>query len=395
MAEYWNSKLELIEDSFAYCRQEIDTKCEELQKSIEVMRMKLISELELELTKAKANLENFRSRLGSVTEIEKLLAPMDTLSRSMVGKVRAKKREMLEHKGSYLQVKWNVESWPCFDTLATIATESAPSYKLKTRPIKSFAPFSSTFRNVVPERIAVDSETNYIAVTDSEQRNVHIFTPEGELYNSINHAFLKRPHGVFIGSDKVYVTDVRTHHVLIFSLNGDLIKRFGGKGNTPHKLNYPSGVFVCHEGSDEHIYVCDKNNNGVSIFNPSGICCRRLAYKLLMSPVDIKIDQSSIYVLHHDGNCVSVFDKNGTMLKRVVSSGTEGVVAPRAFDIDGEGNLFILDSGTDTIKVFDGEGKWVHSLDNAGGFKECVGVAISGGDVYVLSRQGVNGIHKY
>ena len=49
------------------------------------------------------------------------------------------------------------ESWPCFDTLA----ESAPSYKLKTRPIKSFAPFSSTFRNVVPERIAVDSETNY------------------------------------------------------------------------------------------------------------------------------------------------------------------------------------------------------------------------------------------
>ena len=45
--------------------------------------------------------------------------------------------------------------------------------------------------------------------------------------------------------------------------------------------------------------------------------------------------------------------------------------------------------------MFDGEGKWVHSLDNAGGFKECVGVAISGGDVYVLSRQGVNGIHKY
>ena len=55
----------------------------------------------------------------------------------------------------------------------------------------------------------------------------------------------------------------------------------------------------------------------------------------------------------------------------------------------------LLNSGTDTIKVFDGEGKWVHSLDNAGGFKECVGVAISGGDVYVLSRQGVNGIHKY
>ena len=27
--------------------------------------------------------------------------------------------------------------------------------------------------------------------------------------------------------------------MLIFSLN---IKRFGGKGNTPHKLNYPSGV---------------------------------------------------------------------------------------------------------------------------------------------------------
>ena len=73
----------------------------------------------------------------------------------------------------------------------------------------------------------------------------------------------------------------------------------------------------------------------------------------------------------------------------------EGVVAPRALEIDGEGYLYILDGSTDTIKVFDGEGRLVHSLDNAGEFKECVAVAINRRDVYVLSRQGVNGIHKY
>ena len=395
MAQYWNSKLELIEDSFAQCRQEIDTKCEELQKSVEQMRIKLISELESELKSARANVEKRRERLGTVTDIEKLLVPMETLSRELAKKVRAKKKEMLEYKGSYLQVKWNAENWPCFDTLATVTTENAPNYKLKNRPIKSFAPFSSTFLNVVPEKISVDYETNYIAVTDSEQRNVHIFTPEGQLYNTIRHDLMKSPHGVFTGKGKVYVTDVKTHYVFIFALNGNLIKRFGGRGNTPHNLDHPSAVFVCWEGAGEQIYVCDRNNNGVSLFNPNGNCFRQLAYNLLKSPVDIKVDQSHIYVLHQDKNRVCVFDKKGTIAKRIVTSGPEGIVAPIALEIDGEGNLYILDGGTDTIRVFDGEGRCVHILDNAGEFKECVGLARSGGEVYVLSRQGVNGIHKY
>ena len=317
MAEYWNSKLELIEDSSGLCRQDIDTKCEELHKSIDLMRIKLISDLESELKCTRADMEERRDRLGSVNEIEKLLAPMETLSKEMVSKVRAKKREMLEYKGSYLQVKWNVENWPRFDTLATITTECALNYKLKNKPIKSFAPFSSTFLNVSPERIAVDCETNYIAVTDSEQRNVHIFTPEGEHSNTINHALMKSPFGVFIGRDKVYITDIKTHYVFVFGLNGVLIIRFGGKGKVAHRLDHPSAVFVCWEETNEHIYVCDKNNNGVSIFSAKGICIRQLAYTFLMRPIDIRIDQSFIYVLHQDVNRVCVFDKNGTIVRRV------------------------------------------------------------------------------
>ena len=46
MAEELEARLELIEDSFAICRQEIDTKCDELHSRIETFRKELISELE-------------------------------------------------------------------------------------------------------------------------------------------------------------------------------------------------------------------------------------------------------------------------------------------------------------------------------------------------------------
>ena len=57
--------------------------------------------------------------------------------------------------------------------------------------------------------------------------------------------------------------------------------------------------------------------------------------------------------------------------------------------------MHIIDGSIDGVKVFDKKGNCVHSLDNAGEFMECVGVAETAGDVYVLSRQGVNAVHKY
>ncbi|KAI6650302.1 hypothetical protein LOD99_5980 [Oopsacas minuta] len=399
MEQNLDAKLQLIEETFAICRQDIDTKCDELHNAIEVLRQNLIMKLKLELKHARVKLVKRRKRADTINEIERVSSPRDSFRMEVESLLLRGKSDILVDKPCILQIKWNKIEWPKFNTLATITTEHAPYYRLKNRPINSFAPFSSTFLNVVPEKIAIDSETKYLAITDSEQAGVHIFTPDGQQTHIINHTSMKGPYGVFIARGKVYVTDIKTDFVYIFEFSGRLLKRFGGKGSTPHKLDNPTAICVQWEGGFEHIYVCDTNNDGVSIFNSNGACFRRLAYKLLNKPVDIKIDKSNIYVLHYAEKCVCVFDKKGTMIDKVCTnygpSPVGDLVTPKCFDLDEEGNFYILDQASDSVKVFDRKGNWVHSLDNAGEFMECVSVTVAAGDLYILSRQGVNAVHKY
>ena len=395
MAEKLEAKLELIEDSFAICRREIDTECEELHSKIESFKKDLVTELENKYSSIKKELIQKMKKLDSINEVEQSFRnslQLDSLAVEVVSAVEKRKANLIECNPCMLQINWDTLTTNFHATITTITT---PFYKLKNRPIKSFAPFNTSFLNVVPERIAVNTDTNYIAITDSEQNSVHIFNPQGHIVTSIKHPSMHGPYGIFFKDDKVYVTDIKTDLVFIFSKNGRLVKRFGGKGNTPHRLDYPTAISVNWNGKEDQIYVCDTNNNGISIFNTNGACIRRLAYKMLESPIDIKIDDNYIYVLHHSETCICVFDRKGVIVNKLVSHGETGILIPKSFDIDKDGNLYIIDGSIDCVKVFNKEGDCVHSLNNGGEYMECAGVAETAGDVYVLSRQGVNAVHKY
>ena len=394
MAEKLEARLGLIEESYALCRQEIDTKCDELHNKIESFKRELISELETKYLSAKEELTKKIEKFDSISEIEQTVAylsHLDSLAVEVSSAVENRKSQLIHTKSLMLHITWDTPT----HFQATITTTTAPNYKLKNRPIKSFAPFNTAFLHVLPEKIAINSDTNYVAVTDSEQSSVHIFNPLGQLVTSITHPAMLSPYGIFFAKNKVYVTDIKTHFIFIFSVYGQFCKKFGGKGNTPHRLDNPTAIAVSWNGNEDQIYVCDTNNNGVSIFNTNGACVRRLAYKQLMRPIDIKIDEYFIYVLHHSENCVCVFDRKGVIVNKLVPYGTSGVTVPKGFDIDGEGNLYIIDGSDDCVKVFNQNGDYVHSLDNGGEYMECASVAETAGDVYVLSRQGANAVHKY
>ena len=397
MAQELEARLELIENSFAICRQEIDTKCDELHSRIETFRKELISELEQKYLFAKEEISQKIKKIANIKEIERSVSEfltLESLALEVSTAVKNRKSKLIESQPCMLVLNWDISNSQNLYFSATINTTTVPYYKLKNRPIKSFVPFNTTL-HMVPEKIAINSENNFISVTDSEQKSVHIFEPQGQFVTSINHSSLHGPYGIFFSKDKLYVTDIKTDFAFIFSVNGKLIKRFGGKGSTPHKLDFPTAIAVSWNGKEDQIYICDTNNNGVSIFNTNGACVRRLAYKQLVSPIDIKIYDNFIYVLHHSEMCVCVFDRRGVIVNKLVTHGLTGINVPKGFDIDRDENLYIIDGSIDGVKVFDKKGNCVHSLDNAGEFMECVGVAETAGDVYVLSRQGVNAVHKY
>ena len=397
MAQRFDANLNAIVSSASVCRSKIDTKCDQLHALIDEFRKEMNEELENKENLAVNEMVQRKKKVEDIKKIEEMTASLDSMALDLVSVIESKKSKLMCSQPQMLEVQWNDQYMPNLRSLATISLRPVPSYKLKVQPIKSLTSFSATFSHVVPERIAIDKETEILGVTDSEQKMVHLLSSEGHLIISIKHPDMIGPYALCIQNDKVYVTDIKSHYVFIFDVTGMLIKRFGGKGKSAHKLNHPSGIAVYNNGKEETIYVCDTNNNGVSIFSPMGHCIKRLAYNHLITPIDVKFDAEYIYVLHSSEQCIWKFNRHGMLVSRLVEYGeTPGVpMDPRAFELDAEGNFYIVDKKHDCVKVFDSAGKWVHSIGNGGEYMECLDVAVMDSDLFILAGQGTHAIHKY
>ena len=129
-----------------------------------------------------------------------------------------------------------------------------------------------------------------VYLTDDLDHTVRKFTPEGKLlmtlgvsgqpsdtgtedidYRTIKRAGppFHRPTNVALSATgEIYATDgygnARVHK---FSPDGRLRFSWGEPGSGPGQFNLPHGIAV---DSDEHVYVADRENSRVQVFNPRG-----------------------------------------------------------------------------------------------------------------------------
>ena len=127
-----------------------------------------------------------------------------------------------------------------------------------------------------PWDVAFDS-TGSVYIVDSSNHCIQVFTPEGRFVRKFGKegsgkGELKWPSSVSIDSnDIVYVADKDNHRVSIFTRQGDFVRSFGIEGAKPGEFNQPWAVTVdCPLiGTSGLLYVSDKNNNRVQIFQMS------------------------------------------------------------------------------------------------------------------------------
>ena len=124
-----------------------------------------------------------------------------------------------------------------------------------------------------PWDVAFDSAGS-VYIVDSSNHCIQVFTPEGMFVRKFGKegsgkGELKWPSSISIDSnDIVYVGDKDNHRVSIFTCQGDFVRSFGIEGAKPGEFNKPWAVTVdCPLGTSGLLYVSDKNNNRVQIFN--------------------------------------------------------------------------------------------------------------------------------
>ncbi|MFZ5906210.1 MAG: 6-bladed beta-propeller [Nitrospirota bacterium] len=199
--------------------------------------------------------------------------------------------------------------------------------------------------------------------------------------------YLLRPYGIFVDSNRIYVTDPGLQTLHVFDNTGQQYLQIRGAGD--QRFLSPIGVSVDSNGD---IYLSDSALRKVFVFNREGSLIREIGSpEILMRPSGIVLADDKVYVVDTHGHNVSVFSKkDGNLLFRFGQDGT----APGDFHFPtnifhaGDGLLYITDSMNFRVQVFDRSGTVQTAFgkpgDGAGDFSKPKGIAVdSEGHIYV------------
>ncbi len=186
--------------------------------------------------------------------------------------------------------------------------------------------------------VAVARRHGVFYVADSQLAKVIAFDDSSRVVFEIS-APLRRPVGLVIAGDRLYVVDAQAHAVFVFGLDGKLQFQFGRRGTGPGEFNFPTCAAADQRG---HLLITDTMN------------CR-----------------------------VEVFDLQGNFLSQFGSNGdTSGHFArPKGVAVDAAGNIHVVDAVFDNFQIFNAAGQLLlnvgESGDGPGEFGLPAGIAIS------------------
>ena len=239
--------------------------------------------------------------------------------------------------------------------------------QVKPRKYKSVLSFgeegSSAGMFDLPWGVAVN-ELNEIAVTDSDNNRVQIFSSDGTYLRSFGsegdeEGEFNNPTGIaYLNNGNIVVADSDNNRLQIFTGRGEYLTQIGGEGNLDHQFDRPCGVSV---DSDGNIIVADFFNKLVKIFTPSGQFLRKFGEDLFVQPCHC-IQKDQYFIVSDNGDhCIKVFNTDGDFLYKLGNEG-EGdgeFNEPQWLSVDKAGHLMVCDSENHRVQVLEVNGKFI------------------------------------
>ena len=224
---------------------------------------------------------------------------------------------------------------------------------------------SSAGMFVGPWGVAVN-ERNEIAVTDSDNNRVQIFSSDGTYLRSFGsegnqEGEFNKPSGIaYLDNGNTVVADSLNNRLQIFTGRGEYVTQIGSEENLDHQFSYPWGLSIDRDGN---IIVADSNNKLIKIFTPSGQFLRKFGGEdFLVDPVHC-IQKDQYFIVSDNGDhSIKVFNADGDFLYKFGNKG-EGdgeFNNPRCLSVDkAGGHLMVCEFANHSVQVLELNGKFI------------------------------------
>lgn len=223
---------------------------------------------------------------------------------------------------------------------------------------------------IMPHGLTVDKENN-VWVTDVGLHQVFKFSHDGRLLMKLGEAKMaghdsahfNQPTDVTVAANgSFYVSDgYGNNRVVKFSPSGQYLLEWGIAGKQAGQFNIPHAIDLDSAGN---VYVADRENNRVQVFDPNGKFMydwknKEEGGKIYAVAVDkikdefVAVDYRADYLVIPVGSDIFLHLKNGPLLQFGRSGGYDGP-ACRYHDvaIDKEGNIYVGDILNNRVQKF-------------------------------------------
>ena len=195
-------------------------------------------------------------------------------------------------------------------------------------------------------------------ITDTVKERVFVFDGNDKYIKAYGLQEAFQPTDVRALGERVYVSDLAGHRIVIFDKNsGALLGSFGDKGAPEEVLFQPTNITI---GADQHLYVSDTNN--------------------------FRIQQYTL-----DGKYVRSYGAG-------IGTGPGNFARPKGIDVDRNGRLYVVDAAFENVQIFNREGRLLlffgeKAANHEGGFDLPTDIAIDYGSAAYFQQYADPAFH--
>jgi DNA-binding beta-propeller fold protein YncE len=212
-------------------------------------------------------------------------------------------------------------------------------------------------RFVAPVGLAVAPGRLFVA--DAELAAVFVLDLRGEPQAVIGRGLLQRPTGLArdAASGRLFVADTQAHDIKVFDDGGRLLQVVGARGEGAGEFNFPTHLAY----AGDELYVTDTLNSRIQVLGAGGtgaarsIGQRGLVIGNLVRPKGVAVDgEGNVYVIESYFDSMLVFAPNGDFLMPIGGTGTATgrFYLPAGVWVDARNRVHIADMFNGRVVLF-------------------------------------------